>query len=80
MKKLEILFFGKLKETWNTNKLSLETNSNTIEELYLELLSKVSESPHKASIKVAINDEFVNWNSPIKNNDSIAFLPPASGG
>lgn len=77
---LEILFFGKLKETWNTKKLTIQTSSNNIEDLYTELLTKASEVPHKASIKVAINDEFVNWDSQFKDNDSIAFLPPASGG
>ena len=77
---LEILFFGKLKETWNTKKLSIQTSSDNIEDLYAELLTNVSEVPHKPSIKVAINDEFVNWDSKLKDNDSIAFLPPASGG
>ncbi len=77
---LEILFFGKLKEIWNTKKLTMQTTSSNIEELYTELLTKASEVPHKASIKVAINDEFVDWNSQLKDNDSIAFLPPASGG
>lgn len=80
MKKLEILFFGKLKESWNTNKINIESNCNDIESLYTELLKQASDIPHKASIKVAINDEFVNWDSSIKDNDTIAFLPPASGG
>ncbi|MCF6320125.1 MAG: MoaD/ThiS family protein [Proteobacteria bacterium] len=77
---LEILFFGKLKETWNTNKLSIQTTSSNVEELYTELLTQASEAPHKASIKVAINDEFVNWDSQLNDNDIVAFLPPASGG
>jgi molybdopterin converting factor subunit 1 len=80
MKNINILFFGKLKETWNTSKLSLATASHDIESLYLELLKLVSETPHKQSIKVAINDEFVNWNTIINDNDTVAFLPPASGG
>lgn len=77
---IKILFFGKLKETWNTSKLPLETESRNIEDLYQELLSQVKETPHKASIKVAINDEFVEWDSEISTGDVIAFLPPASGG
>jgi molybdopterin converting factor subunit 1 len=80
MKKLQILFFGKLKENWGTSQLTIETDCNEIESLYTELLKSSIEIPHKASIKVAINDEFVNWNSIINDNDTIAFLPPASGG
>ncbi len=80
MKKLEILFFGKLKEVWNTNSITLESNSQNIESLYSELLETASEEPNKASIKVAINDEFVEWETTINDGDTIAFLPPASGG
>ena len=80
MKTLQILFFGKLKEHWESNKFTLETDCKDIESLYSELLKSSLEPPHKASIKVAINDEFVDWNTAIKNNDTIAFLPPASGG
>jgi len=80
MKNITILFFGKLKETWNTSELKQTTQVNTIEELYVELLKLCDEEPHKASIKVAINDEFVTWETSINDNDTIAFLPPASGG
>ncbi len=80
MKNITILFFGKLKETWNTSQLKQQTTSATIQELYTELLQLTDEEPHKGSIKVAINDEFVTWNTNIKDNDVIAFLPPASGG
>ena len=80
MKNITILFFGKLKETWNTSQLKQSTNCEDIQELYKELLLLTQETPHKQSIKVAINDEFVSWDSTISNNDTIAFLPPSSGG
>lgn len=77
---IKILFFGKLKETWKTSSLNYQTERTTIEALYTELLHKAQEIPHKASIKVAINDEFVTWDSLFSDGDTIAFLPPASGG
>ncbi len=77
---IKILFFGKLKDTWKTSKLNYQTSSKTTEDLYQELLTKAIGEPHKDSIKVAINDEFVNWSSPLNNGDTVAFLPPASGG
>ena len=80
MKKITVLFFGKLKETWKTNKTELESNCSSVDSLYSELLEKTADKPHKPSIKVAINDEFVDWDTAIKDGDIIAFLPPASGG
>ncbi|MCB1603230.1 MAG: MoaD/ThiS family protein [Gammaproteobacteria bacterium] len=80
MKNIKVLFFGKLKEIWENNHLDLETESNNIEELYIELLKFASSEPFKPSIKVAINDEFCDWSTAIEDGDEIAFLPPASGG
>ena len=31
-------------------------------------------------VKAAINDEFVEWDAPIRDCDQITFLPPFSGG
>ena len=31
-------------------------------------------------VKAAINDEFVEWDAPIKDGDQITFIPPFSGG
>jgi len=33
-----------------------------------------------ASIRVAINQQFASWNSPLAAGDELAFLPPISGG
>ena len=30
--------------------------------------------------RLAVNDEFVSWEHPLSEKDSIAFLPPMSGG
>lgn len=80
MKNIKVLFFGKLKEVWLTGQLTVQTESSNIEELYQELLDTAVYEPFKASIKVACNDEFCDWDSTIENGDEIAFLPPASGG
>lgn len=80
MKNITILFFGKLKDVWNSSELSWQTSTANIKELYTEILEQANEIPHKDSIKAAVNDEFVSWNHAIADGDTIAFLPPASGG
>jgi molybdopterin converting factor small subunit len=31
-------------------------------------------------MKVAINDEFSEWNSELADGDSVVFIPPVAGG
>jgi len=80
MKNINILFFGKLKESWQSAQFNWQSNAQNIEKLYAELLEQSISTPHKDSIKVAINDEFMTWESSFKDGDVIAFLPPVSGG
>ena len=80
MKNITILFFGKLKESWNDAQINWQTAADDIESLYAEILTQAKDIPHKASIKAAVNDEFVDWNHSIFDGDTVAFLPPASGG
>lgn len=80
MKSIKILFFGKLKEVWLTSRMEIQTGSHNIDELYAELLSSAVYEPFKPSIKVAVNDEFCEWDTEIQEGDEVAFLPPASGG
>ena len=35
---------------------------------------------HRASILFALNSEFARPDTPVRNGDEIAFLPPVSGG
>lgn len=80
MKNITILFFGKLKESWNVSQLNWQTSAEDIEMLYAEILKQAKDIPHKASIKAAVNDEFVDWSHVITDGDTVAFLPPVSGG
>jgi len=35
---------------------------------------------HRASILIALNSEFARPDTPVRDGDEIAFLPPVSGG
>jgi molybdopterin converting factor subunit 1 len=32
------------------------------------------------AVRVAINQEFADWNAPIAEGDEVAFFPPVTGG
>ena len=79
-KTIHIYYFSILKDEANSTEETIETVANTPSELYDELIQKHQFSLSKNSLKVAINDEFTEWSSALKNNDIVIFIPPVSGG
>ncbi|PKH92941.1 MULTISPECIES: MoaD/ThiS family protein [unclassified Pseudoalteromonas] len=82
--KVELLFFGQLKERLKCSKLSLEiTQPLTISELKLRL---VSQYPHwqpwleERELLVALNQTMSSSDEIVKAGDELAFFPPVTGG
>ena len=75
---LKIISFGKAAEAMNSQRLQVSDLLNTDQlKVYLEntypLLSKMK-------YKLAVNKNIVQENMELKNNDTIAIMPPFSGG
>jgi len=47
--------------------------------LFAELKQKYT-FPEIATVKVAINDEFGDWQAVLQDGDSVVFIPPVAGG
>jgi sulfur-carrier protein len=77
---ITVHYFGLLAERRGLAEERIETTARTAAELYAML-----DADHKfglavSDFRVAINDEFVGWDHPLQENDSVALLPPMSGG
>jgi len=59
---------------------NLKTAVHTPEELFNELRERHGFKFTTHVVKVAINDRFEDWHTPLKEGDTVAFLPPFSGG
>ena len=79
-KTIHIYYFAILKDESKSTEESIETTANTPSELYDELVQKHHFSLSKNTLKVAINDDFKDWSTPLKNKDVVIFIPPVSGG
>ena len=75
-----ILYFGLLAERRGLPEESVESVATTPGQLYTELDSQHRLGLSVTDFRVAVNDEFAAWNAEIKSGDSIALLPPMSGG
>ncbi len=79
MPHIRVEYFAILREHVGRNSEDLQTNAATPQALFDELDARY-EFPHLARMKVAINDEFSDWNATLSDGDSVVFIPPVAGG
>ena len=86
MIKVKVLFFANFKEILNTDQIDVEIPKGShIADLcnllgqygsdWLEVFGNPS-----SSLKVAVNQEMVEFSVELKEGDEVAFFPPVTGG
>jgi molybdopterin converting factor subunit 1 len=79
MQNIKIEYFAILREHTGRNSEKVTTGALTVADLFEELNSRYR-FPEMGNLKVAINDEFSEWNTHLSDGDSIVFIPPVAGG
>ena len=77
---IHIRYYALLREERGVSDETLKTLAQTPKELYKELGDRYNFRLKENLLKVAVNDSFANWDAPLKNNDTVVFIPPVSGG
>ncbi|GIW21401.1 MAG: molybdopterin synthase sulfur carrier subunit [Candidatus Sericytochromatia bacterium] len=80
MKKITLKYFAKLKDDIGKSSETLEIEAKTLSDVYDFISNKYSLSLSKEFLKVALNDEFSDWDTEIEDSDTIVFIPPVAGG
>ena len=73
-------YFAILREQRGLAAEKLETTAPTAAELYAELSARHRFSLPVDRLRVAVNDDFAPWTAPLKDGDTVAFIPPVAGG
>ena len=76
---IHIEYFAVLREHVGRAVEELATEAATVGDLYAELDRRYA-FPAIGRVKVAINDEFRDWSTPVRDGDFIVFIPPVAGG
>ena len=79
MKTVRIDYFAVLREHAGKESEERSTAATTAGDLFAELSNEYS-FPELSSVKVAVNDEFSQWDAEISEGDSVVFIPPVAGG
>ena len=79
MKTITIEYFALLREHAGKASEQRQTMAANAGDLFAEL-TQVYAFPELSSVKVAVNDEFSNWDTELQEGDSVVFIPPVAGG
>ena len=79
MVKIHVEYFAIFREHVGRNAEEVTTSAATAADLFEELNSRYR-FPEIGQLKVAINDEFGEWNAALSDGDSVVFIPPVAGG
>lgn len=79
-KTLRIQYYAILREQAGRSEETMDTSAATPAELYAELRQRHPFQLAPAQLKVALNSEFSDWQTPLKHGDTVVFIPPVAGG
>lgn len=79
-KTVRIQYYAILREQAGRSDETLDTRAGTPAELYAELRQRHPFQLGPAQLKVALNSEFSDWQTPLKHGDTVVFIPPVAGG
>ncbi len=77
---LRIQYFALFREQAGRSEESLQTAAATPAQLYSELQARHPFKLAPEQLKVAINSDFADWNAPLRDGDTVVFIPPVAGG
>ncbi len=77
---VRVQYFAILREQSGLREEQLHTSARTPAALYDELRIRHGFTLDRASLRVAVNDEFGSWEQPLLAGDSVVFIPPVAGG
>ena len=79
MANIHIEYFAILREHVGRGTEDVDTDAGTAADLFKELNSRYR-FPEIGRLKVAINDEFGEWDAVLADGDCVVFIPPVAGG
>ena len=77
---LRVQYFAALRDQAGRSEETVATEARTPRELYEILRQRHGLKLRPEQLRVAINDDFADWNRPLCAGDSVVFLPPVAGG
>ena len=75
-----LLYFASLRDRTGCAGETLASSAADPRALYQEIAQRYGVGLALERLRVAVNGEFAAWDTPLRDNDEVVFLPPVSGG
>jgi molybdopterin converting factor subunit 1 len=80
VKRIQVQYFALLREQARRSEETLETTAANPASLYEQVRDTHGFTLPRALLRVAINDEFRDWDTTLADGDRVVFIPPVAGG
>lgn len=79
-RELHIQYFAMMREERGLSRETLSTTAATPRQLFQALAAQHAFSLNVERLKVSVNSRFVEWDTPLSDQDTVVFIPPVAGG
>jgi len=80
MKSIRVQYYAVLREQAGRREEQVDTRAATAGDLFDELAARHGLRLSREALRVAINEEFGDWQQPLRSGDRVVFIPPVAGG
>ncbi len=78
--RIRVLYFAQLQEEARRGEESIETDAATPRDVWTELRARYNFSLGTHQVLPAVDEEFRDWDHPLRPGSALAFLPLPGGG
>ncbi|MEM0139166.1 MAG: MoaD/ThiS family protein [Ferroplasma sp.] len=76
---IKMLYFAHVRDITGKSGELFDLNGNTLQSLKIKIFEKYPNLEKENNLLIAVNNEYVK-ECNLKENDTVAFFPPVSGG
>ena len=80
LRAVTVEYYAQLREQAGASREAVQTAAIDVANLYAQLQQRHGFTLPQAMLKVAVNAAFVDWQHPLRDGDTVVFVPPVAGG